>query len=1117
MARHHRTVDRPGRVWLVLLLVFGMLSTPMLQAFADESAPTSAADATSTTQAPATTAAAPAPTDDAANAAEETAAPKADEPASSEAPPTTEPMPYVEDSPAPDESSEDNDAATSTEDAAPSASPPADSAAEAAPEATGDSGPCDAQLTDVSVTTPEGTYSEDFDLLSSNTIAPHCSWNQFWNDPVPVGELRQLDQAPEYFYYAPLDSAGTYVVQRSASWTNNETGETGIATATLTIVVTRAGQPPQGPVVDPPVFAAGCTGAYSVGVSGLVDGDVVTAYVEGEAVGVATASDGVVRFELVDANLDEYAITFTVNGQSSEDLWTLVAPPNECRTEVPGYLYLDINNGSCTTQPSITFPVHEGVKGYRELSSPNLIAPGDTVTYEFGQELHFFVVPLPGYYYPPQVVDLPVDFPDKPAVCSSGNAAPGAAPLKGGEVVAGTTKSVDVVNSGAVSDPDGDLLTLVAVDNAVGGECVVSDRILSFTASPDWDSFGGCSYTVSDGSLTATEWIEFVVVPKPTGDVPVRPASPSSSDVCGATGDTVTIPVTTGVEYLVSGRVVESGTRIATGTVPVVARAQDGYAIEGPWLWFLRFTDSPCTPEPVEIATIPLQITQAATGGTPSVTFPVVEGVSGYKVRGSDEVIASGSTVEFEPGQSIVIDPVLEDGYVYAGDPLAVTFEEDPGAPNQQPVAGSIVAGEVVAGSTKVVDVVNSGAVFDPDGDQLTLSWVGPGTNGSCALVDGKISYTPNTGYQGSDNCGYTVTDGELGATNTVSFTVVPPTDRTPVTPAAPSSSDACGTANDTVTIPATEGVEYLVNGVPFAAGVHGDNGTGIYTIVARALDGYVIEGTSTWSVEFTDSPCLPEPVEIVTIPLVVAQGTTESNPSITFPVIEGVSGYEVLGVSEVIAPGSTVEFEFGEQVAILPVVEDGYVYAGVPLVVTFDPKPGGQTGELSVDVSAVCGGVVVANSSPGAINVLYGSGDDAELDGEAVVAPGASVTIATTRAVLDLLAIDDAGQSVTYTVVVPQDCTVVPPVTPPGTPTVPTGVPGPTGDPTKPAVDPSSWTTVTTHVATGGTAGKANAQAYGGGTLPYTGTDAATLSIAATLLVTMGGAFAWVGRRRKP
>lgn len=73
--------------------------------------------------------------------------------------------------------------------------------------------------------------------------------------------------------------------------------------------------------------------------------------------------------------------------------------------------------------------------------------------------------------------------------------------------------------------------------------------------------------------------------------------------------------------------------------------------------------------------------------------------------------------------------------------------------------------------------------------------------------------------------------------------------------PTAPTFTDLCGTDNDTYTVPTKTGIAYFVNGsaTATAAGVY--PGSGAVTIVAKALWGQVLTGTTQWSYTFLATP----------------------------------------------------------------------------------------------------------------------------------------------------------------------------------------------------------------------------------------------------------------------
>lgn len=90
-----------------------------------------------------------------------------------------------------------------------------------------------------------------------------------------------------------------------------------------------------------------------------------------------------------------------------------------------------------------------------------------------------------------------------------------------------------------------------------------------------------------------------------------------------------------------------------------------------------------------------------------------------------------------------------------------------------------------------------------------------------------------------------------------VGLDVIP--DAVVVTPAAVTFTDLAGPRRDTFTVPAVEGVEYVMDGEVVAAGTY--PGSGTVTLTARALEGYQLaaEAETTWTHTF--SPGQPYPL----------------------------------------------------------------------------------------------------------------------------------------------------------------------------------------------------------------------------------------------------------------
>ncbi|MEO1425146.1 MAG: Ig-like domain-containing protein, partial [Pseudomonadota bacterium] len=72
-------------------------------------------------------------------------------------------------------------------------------------------------------------------------------------------------------------------------------------------------------------------------------------------------------------------------------------------------------------------------------------------------------------------------------------------------------------------------------------------------------------------------------------------------------------------------------------------------------------------------------------------------------------------------------------------------------------------------GEVQTIDVLDNDT--DAEGDDQTITAVTQGANGTVAIVDGQVTYTPNDGFSGEDTFTYTITD-EDGATDTATVTV---------------------------------------------------------------------------------------------------------------------------------------------------------------------------------------------------------------------------------------------------------------------------------------------------------------------------------------------------------
>jgi VCBS repeat-containing protein len=163
---------------------------------------------------------------------------------------------------------------------------------------------------------------------------------------------------------------------------------------------------------------------------------------------------------------------------------------------------------------------------------------------------------------------------------------------------------------------------------------------------------------------------------------------------------------------------------------------------------------------------------------------------------------ASNGTVVVQNGK-ILYTPntgyIGEDSFTYTasdgqgGSAVAsVTVTVRP--PNQAPTATADTAA-TIKDTLVTIDVLANDT--DPDGDTLSIVSVAAGSNGTAIVQAGKVVYTPNSGFVGSDTFTYTMSDGQGGsAIGNVSVSVAPPPNSAPT-----ANDDIAATTTDTATL----------------------------------------------------------------------------------------------------------------------------------------------------------------------------------------------------------------------------------------------------------------------------------------------------------------------------
>ncbi len=497
-------------------------------------------------------------------------------------------------------------------------------------------------------------------------------------------------------------------------------------------------------------------------------------------------------------------------------------------------------------------------------------------------------------------------------------------------------------------DPDGDALTITAIDNrpiTTGASVAVTGGIVTlnaggtliFTANPDFNGTPSFTYTVSDGTVTRDATVFGTV--NAVNDAPVNtlPGSFAGredtdlqltgiaiSDVDADNGTmTVTLGVNAGSLIAFSGgNVVASGTGTANITLTGTLADINAY-LAGP---------TAPTYRPVTDSNAAVTLTMTTDDG----------GNSG-----------AGGALTATSVATILIDPV-NDAPV-ASDQRISTAEDTP-------VEGTIAASDV-------------------DGDPLSYVVVTQPANGRVTIdTNGRYVYTPGSNFNGTDSFAVTISDGHGGiATATVTIDVAPVND-------APVGADLAITIREdqplsgrlpVATDPEGAQVTYGT-GTPPMHGTLTVNPDGTYSYSPAAnfngTDSFtytVSDGTavSTYTVTITIDPVNDAPIGS-DLQIAVANGAVASG---TLPPATDPEGGTVAYAVGTVNNGATVVI--GANGSYLYTPRTGF--SGVDTF-TYTVSDGTDASTYTVTVT-----VGAANQPPTAGNDSVDAVEDTPLDGE--------------------------------------------------------------------------------------------------------------------------------------
>ncbi|MBT8143988.1 MAG: tandem-95 repeat protein, partial [Gammaproteobacteria bacterium] len=380
-------------------------------------------------------------------------------------------------------------------------------------------------------------------------------------------------------------------------------------------------------------------------------------------------------------------------------------------------------------------------------------------------------------------------------VCRHPNRAPVA-----GDDTAVTDENIAVVISVLTndSDPDGDSLTVGAVTQGANGSVTNNGGNVTYTPDPGFFGTDSFTYTATDGefaSNTATVTVtvneEMTNNTAPTaGDDTANTdqdmavtidvlANDTDDDHDALTVDSVTQPANGGVVDNGDGTVTYTPDAGFFGTDTFTYTVTDGQA-SGSATVTVTVNETPNQePTPVNdqaetdedtAVTIDVLANDSDPDGDPLVVSNVSSGMNGNVVINGDNTVTYTPDPGFTGNDNFTY--TVSDGRGGSANAMVFVTVNPVVVENRPPVAANDNA-ETDEGVAVTIDVLGNDS--DADGDSLTIDAVTQGANGSVTTNGTTVTYTPDSGFEGSDSFTYTVSDGRGGSdTASVSVTVLP-------------------------------------------------------------------------------------------------------------------------------------------------------------------------------------------------------------------------------------------------------------------------------------------------------------------------------------------------------
>jgi cysteine-rich repeat protein len=345
--------------------------------------------------------------------------------------------------------------------------------------------------------------------------------------------------------------------------------------------------------------------------------------------------------------------------------------------------------------------------------------------------------------------------------------------------------SVDVVANDV--DVDGDALTVTLITAPAHGLALITDaHHVSYTPAPNFHGSDALTYTISDGTVTASATLALTVTS--VNDAPVAVADSAglaedgslAIDVVGndgdADGDALTVTAVTAPAH---GTATITGAHEVTYTPAADYNGSDGFsytvsdgaatASAAVAIAITAVNDAPIAAADsaslAEDASASLDLAgndSDVDGDALTITAVTAPAHGTATITDAHHVLYTPAA-DYHGGDAFLY--TISDGTLTASAAVTLTVT----SVNDAPVA-SAASASTFDDTPVTVALVAS----DVDGDPLTLAIATPPAHGSLgAIAGGHVTYTPGPGYVGPDSFAFAASDGALSATAAVAITVV--------------------------------------------------------------------------------------------------------------------------------------------------------------------------------------------------------------------------------------------------------------------------------------------------------------------------------------------------------